>query len=1160
MTLVDEDARRIIREDLDQNLVVEAGAGTGKTSALIGRVLSILASGRARLPQIALVTFTEKASGEMKLRLRADLERARTAAEGEQRVLFETAIAELESAQIGTIHGFCADLLRERPVEAGVDPLFKVLDERESDALYASAFDRWFERQLEAPSEGVARVLRRRTKDLRDGHGPRKVLYDAGKTLIGQRDFDARWKRAPFQRREALDAMLERLAELARISKLAEHPDDWLAQSMAHIERTWEEIERRERVTETRDYDGAEQIVRNSLRGWQGRYWGYKGSPRVKYSASISREEVSAKRDSTKAFIEETLLASDAELAALLQEELTPLVTSYCELLTRTGKLDFLDLLVRARDLLVNSSAVARMTASKYRVVLCDEFQDTDPLQLEILLRVATGRSGACAYTDLLPEQGRIFFVGDPKQSIYRFRRADVTLYERVKAWVAANGGRVVTLSSNFRSVKTIADFTNAALSKSMLPNPRGSQATYAPISAVQEDIAGQPAVVALPVPAPYSPKTGKVSSYYVGLSFPDAAAAYVEWLVTQSGYKVREKDGTLVPVAPGHICILFRRFTSFGEDVTRPYVRSLEARRIRHVLVGGRSFHAREEVLALRNALLAIEWPDDEYSVFATLRGPFFALLDELLLSFRHVTKRSLHPLRPKPEALPDTLVPVQEALELLGKLHRGRNHRPIADTLSTFLESVRAHAGVAFWPAGEQALGNLLRVMELARKTDRKGTTSFRAFVLMLEREADEQGVSEAPVVEEGADGVRIMTVHRAKGLEFPIVILADPTCSLFYEQPSRFVDTGRKLWAGPLAGAMPLDLHERTAEVLDDDHAEAIRLVYVAATRARDMLVVPAVADEKVDGWLSPLYPALYPPPRRWRASTLAPNVPVFGDDATKERPAAARVGAEASVRPGLVHPEAGTHTVVFWDANVLALGKEEDVGVRQQRILAKDDSGAGVSQGESEHAAWQAARAQALALGAKTDLAVRTVTAWAEATLSSSVATAPEPATRVVVRESSRAARGPRLGTLIHAIFEHVPYDATPGAVLLLADALGRRYFATEAEVAAAAEAVSGALAHSFFARIRKADEVRREVVLSFTQAPVATEGGPSVVLEGVADLVFREKKQWTVVDFKSGESGGAAGAQYDLQLDIYKKAIATSLGLSPSDVAAVLLVV
>lgn len=1146
--LADEDERRIIREDLEQNLIVEAGAGTGKTSALIGRVISILASGRARLPQIALVTFTEKASGEMKLRLRTELERARTSADGSTRVLFESAIAELESAQIGTIHGFCAELLRERPVEAGIDPLFKVLDERESDAVYASAFDRWFERQLEAPTEGVARVLRRRPKDARDGQGPRKVLYDAGKTLVGQRDFGTAWKRPAFRREEALDAVLARLQELSEISKLAEHPDDWLAQSMAHIQRTWEEIERRERVTAARDYDGAEQIVRNSLRGWQGRYWGYKGSPRVRYSERISRDEVFAKRDSAKAFIEETLQTSDAELAALLQRDLAPLVDSYCELLARSGKLDFLDLLVRARDLLVNSEAVAKSIAAKYAVVLCDEFQDTDPLQLEILLRVATGKSGPCALTDLVPDNGRIFFVGDPKQSIYRFRRADVTLYERVKTWIRASGGRVVTLSSNFRSVRTLADFTNAALAKSMLPNPRGSQATYVPISAVTDDIEGQPAVIALPVPAPYSPKTGKISSYYVGLSFPDAAAAFVEWLVNESGYKVREKDGSLVPVAPGHVCILFRRFTSFGEDVTRPYVRSLEARRIRHVLVGGRSFHAREEVLALRNALMAIEWPDDEYSVFATLRGPFFALSDEVLLSYRQVSTKSLHPLRSRPVDLPNALTPVSDALELLGSLHRSRNHRPLADTVSTFLERVRAHAGVAFWPAGEQALGNLLRVMELARKTDRKGTTSFRAFVLMLEREAEEQGVSEAPVVEEGADGVRMMTVHRAKGLEFPVVVLADPTCALFYEQPSRFVDGEKKVWAGALAGAIPFDLQERAAEVLDDDHAESIRLVYVASTRARDLLVVPAVADEKVEGWLSPLYPALYPPPRRWRASTVAPHCPSFGDDATAERPAATRAGAESSVKPGLVVPEVGTHAVVFWDSNALALGKEEDVGIRQQRVLAKDDGGTGVTQGEAEHATWLAARAAALGRGAETRRAFQSVTSWAQGQ-----GGAPS-VERVTVRDAARAVRGPRFGTLVHAIFEHAAFDSKLADIERLAEALGRRYFATPAEIAAAASAVSSSLAHPFFERIRKADEVRREVALSVRQ-------DDGVVLEGLADLVFREKAKWTVVDFKSDDGAGPLSAgHYDAQMLIYKKAIATATGVLPDDVAGVLLLV
>jgi ATP-dependent exoDNAse (exonuclease V) beta subunit len=260
---------------------------------------------------------------------------------------------------------------------------------------------------------------------------------------------------------------------------------------------------------------------------------------------------------------------------------------------------------------------------------------------------------------------------------------------------------------------------------------------------------------------------------------------AFVDFLINKSGFTIteRERPDERVPVQARHVCLLFKRFQQLGEDVTRKYVRALEARNVPHVLVGGRSFHAREEVEAIRNALSAIEWPDDELSVYATMRGPFFALSDDALLAFRYPYEeggrtRRLDPVRRYEDGELNSLTrDVADALAILGRLHRGRNRRPIADTLTQLLEATRAHAGVAVWPTGEQALGNLLRVLDLARRFESAGATSFRSFVLRLEEEAERGGAAEAPVVEEGTDGVRIMTVHKAKGLEFPVVVLVDP-----------------------------------------------------------------------------------------------------------------------------------------------------------------------------------------------------------------------------------------------------------------------------------------------------------------------------------------------------------------------------------------------
>src|ERR1051325_1619087 len=261
-------------------------------------------------------------------------------------------------------------------------------------------------------------------------------------------------------------------------------------------------------------------------------------------------------------------------------------------------------------------------------------------------------------------------------------------------------------------------------------------------------------------------------------------------------------EDGEQVTLAPRHICLLFRRLRSFSNDITRPYVRALEARGVPHVLVGGRSLHDREEIIALRNALTAIEWPDDELSVFATLRGPLFGLSDEALLAFRQYPggdgKLQIRRFNPMHAVDRARLVPVAhdvaDALALLGRLHTGRNRRPIAQTIGMLLDAVRAHAGIALWPNGEQALANCQRLIEMARAFER-GAFSFRAFGEKLEADAESDQVGDAPLVEEGTEGVRVMTVHKAKGLEFPVVILADITANLASASP----EIGRASWRG-------------------------------------------------------------------------------------------------------------------------------------------------------------------------------------------------------------------------------------------------------------------------------------------------------------------------------------------------------------------------
>ncbi|MBA2539200.1 MAG: UvrD-helicase domain-containing protein, partial [Deltaproteobacteria bacterium] len=943
MTFVDAAARDAIRRDLDSTLVVEAAAGTGKTTEMIARIIETIRTGTAGLEQIVAVTFTDKAAGEMKLRLRVELERARgeinksTSAIGRERTRFERALAELEVARIGTIHSFCADLLRERPIEARIDPLFEVAGEDEADRMFQQAFDTWFQRTLAAPGEGVRRILRR--------VDPVDQLRSAGKALINRRDFEGAWRRDPFDRGAAIQRALDELAGLGALASRAQRREDPLAKLCGRIERWLADLARREEVdpracgAPLRDLDGLEAELVAVARWWE---WRYSGRTK-NYADDLPRSEVVARRDAVLATLGAVRQAAEADLAACLHDELRPLVHAYLALEARAGRLDFFDLLERARNLLRDDATVRLEYQQRFTRFFVDEFQDTDPLQVEILMLLCGDRDA--------PERiapGKLFVVGDPKQAIYRFRRADVALYEQVKQRLLAGGAKLVELSTSFRAVPALQAAVNAAFGPVMQGD---GQARYVPLSPERADVAGRPSLIALPVPRPYGKRD--VTNKAIEESYPDAVGAFLDHVLVHSGWTIPTKDGTR-KIATRDICLMFRRFTSYGADLTRPYVRALEARQIPHVLVGGRSFHEREEAIAIRAALAAIEWPDDELSVYATLRGPLFAFHDEDLVAFKHAVGR-LYPLAwADPEAAPPEHREVAGALRLLGELNHERNHRPIADTVARLFAATRAHAGFAMWPAGEQALANVLRVLDLARRFEARNATSFRAFVERIEDDAERRGSPDAMVVEETTEGVRIMTAHAAKGLEFPIVILCDPTAPLAQQSPSRFIDSARGVWLEPLAGCVPIELRERAEEVLKRDREEGQRLAYVAATRARDILVMPVVGDEERESWLSALIPVTHPDPARKRSVSAAPGCPAFGGDSVQSRgPDVERFG-EDSVAPGQHVPRAGSTPVVWWDPRALDLDRHVGGGMRQRQILQADESGEVATASEQAHA--------------------------------------------------------------------------------------------------------------------------------------------------------------------------------------------------------------
>jgi ATP-dependent exoDNAse (exonuclease V) beta subunit len=635
----------------------------------------------------------------------------------------------------------------------------------------------------------------------------------------------------------------------------------------------------------------------------------------------------------------------------------------------------------------------------------------------------------------------------------------------------------------------------------------------YLPITGGPEAPVTQPSIVALPAPKPYD--GDRIQPKRVVQCTPDVVAAFIRWLLGKECQWTIRDGSTRRRIVAGDICVLFRRATNSGRDLTEDYVRALEARDIPHVLVGSKGLHGREEILAMRTALRAIEWPEDELSVYAVLRGAFFGIPDNTLFRCRESGIR-LRPGAPWPEVSDADYEPVREALEILSALHRKRNSQPIADTIRCLLELVRGHAILAFNKGGVRKLANVHRLAELARQADSRGIASFRRFVEFLEREASTGEAAEAPVIEHQNEGVLLMTAHKAKGLEFPVVILADPTAGLINPNGcDRWVDLDRRICAQRLLLCAPWELLDHEAEEDRAERDEGARVAYVSATRAKDLLVVCAIGDtEYKDGWLSPLYDALYPPPDQRRHPRHAPGCPPFGEETVLNAPPQPQ---EEQIRPGLYHPRTGTHEVVWFDPAALHLDVIPASGAEREHLL--DGNAADIAHGLESYRSWQSVRKARIEAGSTPSLNVRLATQVGDVPEASSVSV-----DFISLKPTAKRPSGRRFGRLLHALLEN---GGTSGR------AIGRRFGATSEEIEAAERAVTEVMSHPLLSPVGA--RLLREY-------PVSVRLEDGTLIEGRADLVRDDGETVTVIDYKTDSD--RARAKHQLQLYAYALARAT----------------
>jgi ATP-dependent exoDNAse (exonuclease V) beta subunit len=502
--------------------------------------------------------------------------------------------------------------------------------------------------------------------------------------------------------------------------------------------------------------------------------------------------------------------------------------------------------------------------------------------------------------------------------------------------------------------------------------------------------------------------------------------------------------------------------------------------------------------------------------------------------LRFLDATQALPNPFRKLPDDLDPVFEPIVSGLKFLAALHRERNARPVAVTLTLLLEHVRAHAGFALRKGGERALANVYRLFDLARRFEVNGATSFRAFVQFLEEESAGGETSETPLLERKSSGVTLMTAHKSKGLEFPVVILADMNAPLIrFEGGDRHVDTERGLAAQRLVSWSPKELTDNADLEMRRDTEEAWRIAYVAATRARDLLVVAATGDEiRQESWLMPLYPALYPAKGKWSNPAPAPGCDFKGKDTVLQRPLEAE--PEEILRPGLHEAGVGTHRVVWFDPRILVGTPETDGGIDDDSLLRPTMSEP--AEGIRQYEGWRAARSHRLTGGARPEFRVRRIT---------EVDTLPEgikDAEVEILRLDSgsdtvgRPPRGRKYGDLVHALLAHAsfPPDRAEIEALATVHEIGSRMEASDRQQTV--DTVVRTLAHPLVSSAFQAQRVHRE-------HPVTYEANGEFY-EGVIDLVLFDGKRWTVLDYKTGPGDEP---RYRRQIAIYGEIIRKATG-------------
>jgi len=1079
---VDDTARKKIVLELEKTFLVEAGAGSGKTKSLVDRMIALLKNGQCRIDTLAAVTFTRKAAAELRGRFQTELERELREGKGDKvRQRLKEALQNLEQCTIGTIHSFCAKLIRERPVEISLDPEFQELEEIE-DAIYRDKCWHEFLIQVRLKSDPLL-----------------ERLDSVGLTP---------------------EELKGSFIEVCRFPEVELMPGTTTPPDYVYYRKKLEALldDAGREIPKDRPAKGYDELMRFMRRCFfRQRNLGLGDHPILMETYEILEKDPEFKitywpdKEKARAFHARFQRFQDEVVKPALQEWreyrhcfildfIKPAVEFYSDRRREQGQVNYGDLLMYAARLLRDNPEVRDYFQRKFTHIMVDEFQDTDPIQAEMLMYLTGTDKNEGDWKKLNPRKGSLFLVGDPKQSIYRFRRADIDIYNLVKDRIQKTGGEVLELTANFRSLPSIRDWINPVFHGIFPKQFTPYQAAYASLDTVREEKPETKSGV-------YKISIGSVSrNNQKQIAEIDAGIIgdYIRW-ACEGHVKLARTPGEQTlgideHARPEDFLILLRY-----KKQMQAYARALEERGLPYEIAGSGAFSESEEIREIVNLIQALNDPNNPIYTVAVLRGIFFGISDNELLAFkRNGGKFSYMKRRDNAEEGDQQKQPdkVEQALQKLHHWWTLTQKSPVSTSLEMILESTGILPFLAGSDMGSSRAGNLIKLMEIVRTQENMGKTSFAEIAEFTAGILDLYEIEEMSLTPARTNAVRIMNLHKAKGLEAPVVFLANPLGTREHP-PSRHVERigeegpkGYFVFNKPRGEylrqilSQPINWDKKAEEEKKYQDAEEKRLMYVASTRAKNLLVISTYERKSTN--------------RAWEAldDNLADvpelGVPIRDKKGERETLKLSADAVEKGRRDIQSHWLEASKPSYAVDTVTSQAKKDIEIPIRQQ-------SGYGMSWGRMVHALLESVGRGTLEAGFKRLEEKRL----------------PEN------KELSASESMDALDILIENALTIEEWDPS--------------------EKPALRNLIDSILASEFWKRALKAK--KRFVEVPFSLKASGSELGRKdklpVILTGVIDLVFQESGGWVIADYKSDEVGGPEHLQsllnyYSPQVKLYSR--------------------